>query len=185
MLNGMKQFDKPQKPIFICLHFMVPHSPFIFQADGSRPKYFESAFTKFEYKEKFVEQVKFAGSQIIDIVDSIRRKDKDAIIIIQADHGFGGDDDMIYLDRNSVAAKNNNREKPPSDYLDARFGILSAIYLPPDINMPESITPVNLFRYLFNSLFEDKLEILPDRSFFAVIKQPYLFHDITGDLNEY
>ena len=185
MLNGMKQLDKLQKPTFICLHFMVPHSPFIFQADGSRPKYFESAFTKFEYKEKFVEQVKFAGSQIIDIVDSIRRKDKDAIIIIQSDHGFGEDDDMIYLNRNSVAANNNNREKPPSDYLDARFGILSAIYLPPDINMPESITPVNLFRYLFNSLFEDKLEILPDRSFFAVIKQPYLFHDITGDLNEY
>ena len=185
MLIGIKQFDKPQKPTFMCLHFMIPHSPFIFQADGSRPKYFESAFTKFENKVKFVEQVKFAGSQIIEIVDSIRQKDKDAIIIIQADHGFGGDEDMIYLNRNSLAASTNNREKPPSDYLDQRFGILNALSSPLELGIPEHSTPVNLFRYFFNEVFEDSYDYLPNKSYFALIKQPYLFHDVTDDLNQY
>ena len=161
----------------IYLHFMIPHSPFIFQADGSRPKYFESAFTKFEYEVKFVQQLRFSGKQIIDIADSIRQKDKDAIIIIQADHGFGGYEDMIYLNRNSLAASTNNREKPPSDYLDQRFGILNAISSPLELGIPEHSTPVNLFRYIFNAIFDDQYIFLPNKSYFALIKQPYFFHD--------
>ena len=184
MLNGIKQFEKPESPTFICLHFMIPHSPFIFLADGSRPKYFESAFTKFEHKIKFVEQVQFTGKKIIEIVDSIRKKDKDAIIVVQADHGFGGDDDMIYLNRNSVAAKNNNREKPPIAYLDQRFGILNAISTPLELRIPQGSTPVNLFRYIFNNIFDDDNEYLTNKSYFSLIKQPYLFHDVTDDLNQ-
>ena len=183
MLNGVKSFEKPQSPTFMCLHFMIPHSPFVFQADGSKPAMFESAFTKFEHKVKFVQQLRFAGKQIIDIVDSIRQKDKEAIIIIQADHGFGGDDDMIYLNRNSLAAKTDNREKPPADYLDQRFGILNAIYSPIELDIPENSTPVNLFRYVFNGIFDDQYTFLPNKSYFALIKQPYLFHDITDDLD--
>jgi hypothetical protein len=49
--------------------------------------------------------------------------------------------------------------------IDSSLGILFAIYTPPGIVIPEKITPVNLFRYLFNNLFDDKLEILPDRFF--------------------
>jgi hypothetical protein len=185
MFNGIKQFEKPQSPTFMCLHFMIPHSPFIFQADGSRQKYFESAFTKFEPKVKFVEQIRFSGSQIIEIVDSIRKKDKDAIIIIQADHGFGGDEDMIYLDRNSIAASTNNRERPPANYLDQRFGILNAISTSVELGIPQGSTPVNLFRYIFNNIFDDGNTYLTNKSYFALIKQPYLFHDVTDDLNQF
>jgi hypothetical protein len=48
--------------------------------------------------------------------------------------------------------------------------------------MPEKITPVNLFRYLFNALFDAKLEILPDRAFFTASKEPYEFYEVTNDL---
>ena len=185
MVNGIKNFKKPQNPTFIYLHFIIPHSPFIFQADGSRPEYFESAFTKFEHKVKFVQQLRFSGKQIIDIVDSIRQKDKDGIIIIQADHGFGGDKDMIYLNRNSIAANTNNREKPPPEYLDQRFGILNAISSPLELGIPEHSTPVNLFRYIFNAIFDDQYTFLPNKSYFTLIKKPYLFHDVTNDLDLY
>jgi len=183
MLDSLKKYKKPKTPTFVCLHFMVPHSPFIFQADGGRPKYFESAFTKFEHKLKYIDQLRFTGSQIIEIADSIRKKDKNAIIIIQADHGFGGDDDMIYLNRNSVAAKTNNREKPPANYLDQRFGILNAIYSPIDLGIPDQSTPVNIFRYIFNKIFDDKYALLPNKSYFSLIKQPYYFHDVTKDID--
>lgn len=182
MLEGLKQFEKPNKPVFIYLHYEIPHEPFIFNADGSRPKYFESAFGKFEDKVKYVEQAKFAETQIIEIVDILKQRDPTAVIIVQADHGYGGRLDDIYLDRNSLAAGSEDHKKPPTEYIDQRFGILSAIHLPPGIVIPEKITPVNLFRYLFNGLFDAKLEILPDKAFFTVIKQPYYFHDVTNDL---
>src|SRR3989338_356685 len=182
MLEGLKHFEKPKKPTFLYLHFEIPHEPFVFNSDGSRPKYFESAFGKFDDKLKFIQQVKFAGTQVVEIVDVLRQRDPTAVIIVQSDHGYGGRLDDIYLDRNSLAAKSNDHKKPPIEYLDQRFGILSAIYLPSGIIMPEKITPVNLFRYLFNGIFEAKLEILPNRAFFTVIKQPYYFHNVTDDL---
>jgi hypothetical protein len=48
--------------------------------------------------------------------------------------------------------------------------------------IPDKITPVNLFRYMFNALFDAKLEVLPDRAFFTTIKEPYAFYEVTNDL---
>ena len=184
MLDYVKDFRKKESPIFMYLHFILPHSPFIFNPDGSRTKYFESAFGKFEDRDKFIEQVIFTGTEIIKIVDMLREKDPDAIIIIQADHGYGAEDDMKYLNRNSTGALNDRRERiPPSHYLDQRFGIFSAIYSPIDLEIKEKSTPVNLFRSIFSKIFSDNNEHLPDSSYFALIKQPYMFHNITDSLN--
>ena len=183
-IQFLKEFDPGNKPVFVAMHIMVPHSPFIFRQDGSRPTYFESDFGKFEDKEKFLEQVRFTSSEIIKIIDKIQFNDPSAIMIIQADHGYGGEDDMIYLNRNSTAALNDLREQiPPSNYLDQRFGILSAIYSPIDLNIKENSTPVNLFRFIFNKLFNENNEYLPDNSYFTLIKQPYIFHNITDSLD--
>ena len=129
----------------------------------------------------FIEEwSRFSEDVGIDLYEVIN-----AIIIIQSDHGFGGNDDAIYLDRNSLWARKNDRKKPPSDYLYKRFGILNAISSPLELNIPAESTPVNLFRYIFNELFEDNYSILPDKSYFAIIKQPYMFHDVTDDLNQF
>ncbi len=184
-LQFLKEFDPGNKPVFVAMHIMVPHSPFIFLHDGSRPKYFESAFGKFEDKNKFIEQVRFTGYEIIKILKNIKTHDPEAIIIVQADHGYGAEDDMKYLNRNSVAAANDMREQiPPSNYLDQRFGILNAIYSPISLGIRASSTPVNLFRFIFNKIFNENNKYLPDSSYFALIKQPYLFHDITDSLNK-
>ena len=89
---------------------------------------------------------------------------------------------MIYLDRNSEFAKTNNRNKPPADYLQKRFGILSAIYYPKGVKPPENHTPVNLFRNIFNDFFDGEYSMLPNESYFATINTPYLFHNVTGDI---
>lgn len=183
LINGLINYNRSEKPTFFAVHFMLPHSPFIFNADGSRPKYFESAFAKFEHKEKFIEQVRYSEKKIIEIVDSIKKKDNNSLIIIQADHGFGGDDDFKYLNRNSTAAKNNSKDKPPSGYIGQRFGILSAIFSPYELNIPKKSSPVNLFRHIFNKIFNDDNLYLPDESYFTTIKQPYFFHNVTEDIN--
>lgn len=84
--------------------------------------------------------VKFCNKKIINTVDKILEQNKDAIFIIHSDHG---------LTENSH-----------------RYQILSAIRIPEQfnkINIPNKLTLVNLFRYLFNELFNDTLEILPDK----------------------
>ena len=116
--------------------------------------------------------LKFIGKQIIEIVDSIKKQDTQAVIIVQADHGIG------YIVGNYLF----RRARPPKDFVEAQYGILSGIYLPAGINMPERITLVNLFQYLCNSLFNDKMEILPDKVFFTTIGEPYVFYEVTNDI---
>jgi hypothetical protein len=171
-LEDLKLFDIPNKPIFVYSHILCPHPPYIFHADGSKPTLFESTFGRVENKKGYINQVRFIGSQIIEVVDSLRRRDSSAVIIVQADHGHG------YI----IGDYPLDRKRPPLEFIDAQYGILSAIYLPPGIMIPEKSAPVNLFRYLFNALFDAKLEVLPDRSFFTAIKEPYAFYEVTNDI---
>jgi hypothetical protein len=181
-LDYLKNYNKSKEPTFMYVHVEAPHSPFVFKFDGSRPKYFESNFSKYEDKEKFINQLKYVSSQIKLIVGNIKKRDPTSIIILQSDHGFGGNEDDIYLNRNSEFAKANNRNKPPVDYLKKRFGILSAISYPKGAKPPDNLTPVNLFRHIFNAFFDDEYLMLPNESYFATIKMPYVFHDVTGDI---
>src|SRR3989338_4954614 len=172
ILANLKLFDIPNRPTFIFIHVLSPHRPFIFNADGSKPKIFESDWGRLAYMKGYIEQVRFIGTQVIEIANSLRRRDTSAVIIVQADHGLGYKlRDYLY-----------DRGRPPLEFLDSQYGILSAIYLPHGIMIPEEITPVNLFRYLFNNLFDAKLEVLPDRAFFSSIKEPYAFYEVTNDL---
>ena len=50
------------------------------------------------------------------------------------------------------------------------------------IIIPEHNSPVNLFRYLCNAIFDSKLEILPDKAFHTHFREPYNFYDVTSDL---
>jgi hypothetical protein len=178
--EGLKNLKKPDRPMFLFMHVTAPHAPFVFNADGSKPLFFESAFTKYEDRHKYIEQVKYVGGEMLEIVDNIKSQDPNSIIIVTSDHGYGGSRDHIYLNRFSEAAMSDNHElSAPADYLDGRFGILRAISLPDNVDIPEQSTPVNFFKYVFHSIFGDPLETLSDRSFFTVIKQPYVFHDVT------
>jgi hypothetical protein len=173
-LEELKQIDVPNKPTFIFSHFLCPHPPYIFNANGSEPTPSKSVWGRFDlkgYRKKaYKEQVRFIGTQIIEIVDILRHRDPRAVIIVQADHGHG---DMLEI---------LSYKRPPIKFIDIQYGILSAIYLPPGIRMPENITPVNLFRYLFNALFDAKLEVHPDRVFFTALKKPWVFYEVTNDL---
>jgi hypothetical protein len=176
ILKDLKLFEIPNKSTFIFAYILCPHEPYVFDADGSKPKLVERLLerrdSKGYMKKYYIEQVRFIGTQIIEIVDSLRRRDPSAVIIVQADHGWG------YIIGNYLSDHKN----PPLEFIDAQLGILSAIYLPPGIVMPENITPINLFRYMFNTLFDANLEVLPDRAFFRTNKEPYAFYEVTNDL---
>jgi hypothetical protein len=171
-MNTLSQADVPSIPTFFYSHIICPHPPYIFREDGSKPKTYESAWGKVDDRKLYIDQVRFIGRKIIEIVDRIKKRDPGAIIILRADHGHG----------NIVGNYLLYAGKPPLAFIEAQFGMFSAISLPVGISIPERNMPVNLFRYLFNALFNAKLEILPDKAFFTHLEEPFHFYEVTNDL---
>ena len=100
------------------------------------------------------------------MVDKILiKKKKEAIIILQSDHGPG-----LLLDW----------ENPTSKTYTERLPIFNAYYFPNKkiTTITNSITPVNTFRILFNNFFNTKYEILGDKSYFSTWSRPYRFINV-------
>jgi len=92
------------------------------------------------------------------------------IIILQGDHGPGAFYNMLELDNSCVYE---------------RFSILNAYYFPNgdyQLLYP-SVTPVNSFRVVLNRYFGAQLDLLEDRSYYASWSSPYLFTDVTDQID--
>jgi hypothetical protein len=144
-------------PKFVFAHFILPHPPYVFDRDGNyRPEQQRDGNVN-----GYLEQVRFANSQIERIVGQLVDKpaDEQPIIVIQADEG-----PYPRLGTHFPASWAN---EPPGD-VRVKFGILNAYYLPgPRSEFTEypSITPVNTFRMIFNRYFGADLATLPDASY--------------------
>lgn len=146
---------------FVFAHLMLPHPPYIFNADGSPVTPEQAAATSGE--ERYLNQVRFANRRILDLLDILlaRPANEWPIIVIQADEG--------------PFPKRYERDELAFEWLEAtddellqKFSILNAILLPgigPDeAGLYPTITPVNSFRVIFNAAFGADLPLLPDRN---------------------
>ena len=130
-------------PKFVFVHMNIPHSPFIFKADGSwqmDPEYYIKMGARKDILG-YLNQVEFLNSRLPGIVDQILAESKsDPIIIIQGDHG-----------------------------LDAKYRstILNAYHVPEAIRtrLYSTITPVNTYRILLDELLGKDYPLLPDRTY--------------------
>ena len=145
------------EPKFVFAHFILPHPPFVFQADGSPRLSLDSGDGSHysglpeDYWSGYREQVQYADRMAEEIITYIlEHSQREPIIIIQGDHGSG-----YHLDW----------ESQENSCLRERFSILNAYYLPgkKKVNLYSSITPVNSFRVVFNAYFKANLPMLPDR----------------------
>jgi hypothetical protein len=111
-------------------------------------------------------QLQYVNGRIIGIVDKLLQETPRPIIIIQGDHGS-----RQHLDQVSVA-KSDVREA---------FRNLNAYFVPDAMRaqLYPGITPVNTFRVLFDSLYGEKLPLLPDTSYFTAWATPYEPVDVT------
>ena len=147
--------NKYEKPLFVFAHIVSPHPPILFGPNGEyvSSKSLDLGTTEYT-NEEFVNQLKFINKKTMELVDKILEDNKDSIIVIQADHGFGGN-----LDWNN----------PTSDVWKNRYGILNAYHVSNKTQelLYDDISPVNSFRIILNSYFNDNYELLEDRSFFT------------------
>ncbi len=148
-------------PKMVFAHIIAPHPPFVFTSDGS-PRPVEHGFTLFDgknypgstidYREGYAAQVRFLNRALLPVFDRIlSASSRPAVILLQGDHGPGSMTDF------------QNWEE---SCLEERFPILLALRLP-GIAPPERevLTPVNLFRLVFNAYFGTDLPLLEDRAF--------------------
>jgi hypothetical protein len=170
------------QPRFVFAHFMAPHPPFVFDADGnSSPN--EGTFT-FNYidaaldkagRESFISgyrnQAIFMANRLIPELEKIlHNSTRPVIVIIQGDHGPG-----LYLDWTSV----ENTD------LYERMSILNAYYFF-DRNyqrLTDDITPVNSFRVIQSQYFGIDVPLLENKNYFTLVYHPYDFIDVTDKLS--
>ena len=154
-------FDQLQRsvelpgPKFVFAHIVSPHPPFVFDlngdfrdvgTDGSTP-------SEADYIDGYRDQVIYLNDQVEIVLGTIVEKSEvSPIIVLQGDHGPG--------------------HGSSTD----RMSILNAIRLPAgDEPISDSISPVNTFRLVLNSLFGTDMLLLPDESFFSIYDAPYDF----------
>ncbi|MFT5526411.1 MAG: hypothetical protein ACI9HK_004387 [Pirellulaceae bacterium] len=142
------------KPKFIYAHFLVPHNPWKFDADGESLS--PSKAAERTERENYVNQLIYTNKQILDVVDDIVKVSKTPpVIIIQADEG----PELRY---------ENDQAKSDTEKIRERCSIVTAMYLPEsgDTVVPNDLSPVNTFRLVFNTYFAAKMEMLENRSFY-------------------
>jgi hypothetical protein len=170
---------------FTFTHVLLPHEPYVFEADGSPVTDEEDANRPLA--RKFVDQVRFANRKLLALVDTllaVPAEDR-PIVLIQGDEG---PHPPGYFDDQAGYAW----AEAPLDHLRGKLRILNAYFLPgmtdrdPSLRRRQelpvwpTITPVNSFRVVFAEYFGADLALLPDRAYvFRDERHLYDFVEVT------
>lgn len=167
--------DDRDQPRFVFAHLTIPHEPYVFDRDGSFvPEAVEEERTR---EDNFARQLAYANERVLDWVDGLVAGDDatDPIVIIQADEGPHPEVRV----RGGPAYRWTSA---PPEVLREKHRILNAMRLPgvADEDVPETVTPVNTFRFVLSRYFGADLPPLPDEAYvFPDEDHLYEFHEVT------
>jgi glucan phosphoethanolaminetransferase (alkaline phosphatase superfamily) len=169
---------KMPSPKIVLDYIVCPHPPFLFDRDGRDVKNSgpidlsdgnHCGVPHDKYIAEYGEQAMFVDKMILETVKKLKQNmSSNSIIIIHGDHGDGAN-----LDWENLADTNFGE----------RLSIFLAYYLPGDgakLLYP-SISPVNNFRLILKYYFNEKINLLQDRSYFCKWSKPFDFIDKTKD----
>ena len=166
LLAALQDFAPRREPRFVLAHVMLPHPPFVFDAEGrdvTPPGLFTwadgSQFrgTAAEFKAGYSAQARLTLATLRDLLGRWNRLSRPPIVIVHGDHGSGLGYDMY----TPVGSNTSGRMKI---FLGIK-GLDDASTLPK--------SPVNIYREVFNQRFGTLLPVLPDRSVVSSWPKPY------------
>jgi hypothetical protein len=161
VLDTLKSLPRTVRgPKFVFVHLAIPHPPFVFSPTGGLVTAGAENATSIE---GYRNSVTFINQEILQLVDRIIADSKaPPVIVIQGDHGA-----PLY-------------HSPLQ-----RMTILNAYYLPgTKMALYPSISPVNTFRVIFNSYFEQSYPLLKDVSWYSPTNREYDFGEIPTGCNQ-
>jgi hypothetical protein len=173
----LKEIAARPGPTFAFTHLLLPHEPFVFDAQG---KCLPLAEREIDFKTGYLGQLRYANSLIEDFVLHVLAKDgPKPVIVIQADEG-------PFPARYRTGSRSWRAASRVE--LQMKTGILNAYYFPDGdyAALYPDITPINTFRTVFNEVFGTEFERLPDRVYaFPDVFRIYDFYDITDVVHEH
>ena len=147
---------KSNRPKFIYAHFYLPHDPFYFDSTGhlrSKKAMQEDGRFANRPSKAYLDYLMYSNTEIKNLIDTIRTNTGGkAVIMVMGDHGF-----REYIETNTMQS----------------FQAMNAIYLPgKDYHLfYDSISSVNQFRVVFNTLFKQSIPLLKDSTVFLAGKE--------------
>lgn len=164
------------RPMLLVAHVVTPHPPFVIADDGTE-RIGQTHFTfidgdgfpgsRDEYIEGYQSQASFVLRRIAGIVERIIDRAPDSYIVIHSDHGSG------------LGLVNADAER--TDAFE-RLSIFSAYYAGGKLApVPETMSPVNAFRWVLRHALGADLPLLDDRSYISDYPRPYRLREIAPE----
>lgn len=148
-----KAVDEPKsEPKFIYFHVALPHTPYVFRANGEEKSPKEYSGKDKISKQAYVEQVEFTNTVIKRVIDKLTASGRPKIIILEGDHGnrfYPKTDSLDYA--KYIAGKNTFKNLNAYYFYDKDY---SKLY--------DSISPVNSFRVVFSQYLNKNFPLLKD-----------------------
>lgn len=157
----LKVQDRVPGPMFVFAHLLYPHEP-VLRADCSEQntavllRLWETQPDSM--KNAYVDTIRCLNRQLLAKLPALLKRNPNAIVIIQSDHGFGQSDFF---------------EQPIDKWQEAeiisRYGILNVIRAPETCrdSLYPSMTPVNTFRFVHACITGQVPAYLPDGVYLA------------------
>jgi hypothetical protein len=142
-------------PRFVYAHFEMPHPPFYYNKNYQLRDKKDLVAEQYGYHiDSYKGYIPYTNSKIKELIDTIQKNtNHSAVIILMGDHG--------YRVETGGASRSHH------------FKNLNAVYFPNQEYqlMTDSITGVNQFRAIFNTLFKQHLPLLKDSAIFLTDQQ--------------
>tara|TARA_Y100000590_G_scaffold95323_2_gene108134 strand:- start:22940 stop:24286 length:1347 start_codon:yes stop_codon:yes gene_type:complete len=168
ILENVSNTSTGDKPHVYFIHLRLPHEPFVYDANGT---YNELSNYDATSKEGYLEQLKYSEKFVLKLSDMIKENNPESAILVFSDHGFRAEIDWENRQLDNMIRGNN---------------VITAIHIPGEnVDLPETVTLVNLFRIFFNQYLENDFEVLDDRIMWYNPIQPNKHYDVTEEFSEY
>ena len=166
---------------YVFAHFLVPHPPFVLNADGTcRDLDVAKAATR---AENYAGQVEYANRELLALIDRILAGPRKATIVLHADEGPWP---APYFDNEHERGQDPVAVDWPSldrAKLREKMGILMAIRHADGAPAAPLQSPVNIYPAVLNHSFGGKIPLQPDRNLvFNSDDALYTFTDVTGKI---
>ena len=158
-LDTLDEMTEIAGPKYVFAHLLVPHPPYVIDADGSALEREEVA--ELGDDPSYLRFLEYGNRRMLELVDRILAQSEDAVVLIQSDEG-------PFPERYAADEWGFEWRDATDAELEEKFGILFALRASgADLEAAgfhDTITPVNAFRVIFNARFGTDLPMLPDRS---------------------
>lgn len=178
-LNKLKEITKKGNKKVVFAHLLITHEPYVLNKIGQPLT--DEEIVNTPHETRYINHIQFGGEIVKKMIKAIKKNKRPYILIIQADEGPYTKELRRLVDRDKF-----KWSKASPDAIKTHMSILNAYYFPDEKyykSLNASISPVNSFRVVLNSYFDQRFPMLEDRYFLNhSFNNLYQFKDITGIL---